>query len=301
MIRAAARLVYFVRTALRGIAGTPGTAVVATGTIAVSLVLVGAFGLLLANMQGLLARFGDALHVTAFLEPELPDAERARLLEAARGVPGVASARLVSEAEALERFRAGVGRGTELLEALGSNPLPASLELSLAPNQRSAAALERVAAEVGGLRGVADVASGADWVEGYLRALALLRGLGLGLGVILALATTLIVSNTIRLAVLSRRDELEILSLVGASRAFVSTPFLLEGALQGAAAGALAWLALYALFRLVLPGFEFGLELVLGGVAPRFFDLHESAWLCGGGTGLGLLGSALALLSEARR
>jgi len=299
--RPAARAAYFARTALRGIAATPGTAIVATGTIAVSLVLVGAFGLLVANMQGLLARFGDALQVTAFLEDGLAQAERERLVAQARGIEGVASVHLVSEAEALERFRSGVGRGDALLEGLGENPLPASLELSLRPEHRTAAALTRVAHAVAALPGVADAASGADWVEGYVRALALVRGLALGLGVILALATTLIVSNTIRLAVLSRRDELEILSLVGASRAFVNTPFLIEGALQGAAGGLLAWLALYALFQLVLPGFEFGLELVLGGVEPRFFDWNESAWLWGGGAGLGLLGSAIAVASEGRR
>ncbi len=301
MIRPAARAAYFARTALRGIAATPGTAVVATATIAVSLVLVGAFALLVANMQALLGRFGDAVQVTAFLEDGLGEAERAALVEAAGGVDGVASARLVSEDEALERFRDGVGRDTGLHEGLGANPLPASLELALEPGHRNAAALARVAAAAEALPGVVDVASGADWVEGYVRALALVRGLAIGLAVILALATTLIVSNTIRLAVLSRRDELEILALVGASRAFVNTPFLIEGALQGLAAGVLAWVLLYALFRLVLPGFEFGLELVLGGVAPRFFDGGESAALLGGGTALGLLGSALAVASEGRR
>jgi cell division transport system permease protein len=138
-------------------------------------------------------------------------------------------------------------------------------------------------------------------VAGYVRALALVRGLAIGLGVIFVLATTLIVSNTIRLAVLSRRDELEILSLVGASRSFVNTPFLIEGLLQGAVAGLLAWSLLYALFWVVLPGFEAGLAVVLGGIEPRFFDLGESTWLWGGGAGLGLLGSAIAVAAEARR
>ena len=64
----------------------------------------------------------------------------------------------------------------------------------------------------------------------------------------------------------ARRDELGILGLVGASRSFVSTPFLLEGLLEGAAGGAVALVLLFGLFRLVLPGFEFGLELLLGGV-----------------------------------
>jgi cell division transport system permease protein len=301
VIGAAARGLYFARTSLRGIAATPGTAIVATATITVALVLVGAFGLVVLNMQELLARVGDAVQVTAFLTDGLPDADRTALVARVGAIEGVAGARLVSETEALERFRGGVGQGFALLEGLGSNPLPASIELTLDGAYRTSADLARIAGVVASLPGVADITSGADWVEGYVRALALVRGLAIGLGVILVLATTLIVSNTIRLAVLSRRDELEILALVGASRAFVNTPFLIEGLLQGAAAGLFAWALLYALFRLVLPGFESGLELVLGGIAPRFFDAAESAWLCGGGAGLGLLGSAIAVASEARR
>ena len=301
MKRVLARVAYTLRSALRGIEATPGTAAVATATIAVALVLSGAFALTLINMQGLVGRFGEALQVVAFLEEGLAETERRALLARAAEVPGVARVVLVSEEEALERFRGGVGRGFPLLEGLDENPLPASIELTLAPDHRSAADLERVSAEVGALPGVADIASGSDWIEGYVRALALLRGFAIGLGTVLALATLLIVSNTIRLAVLSRSEELEILSLVGASRGFVTAPFLLEGALQGLAGGVLAWLLLYGLFRLVLPGFEFGLELLLGGVEPRFFAAGEASWLWGGGAGLGVLGSALAVASEWRR
>jgi hypothetical protein len=80
----------------------------------------------------------------------------------------------------------------------------------------------------------------------------------------------------------------------------VNTPFLLEGLLQGAVAGALALALLYALFRLVLPGFEFGLALLLGGVAPRFFEPHEMAALVAGGAALGFMGSAAALAGGGR-
>jgi len=204
-------------------------------------------------------------------------------------------------AGALERFRGGVGQGFGLVGGLGHNPLPASIEITLDRRYRTPAELARVASATAALAGVADITSGADWVAGYVRALALVRGLAIGLGVIFVLATTLIVSNTIRLAVLSRRDELEILALVGASRSFINTPFLIEGLLQGATAGLLAWTLLYALFRVVLPEFEAGLALVLGGIEPRFFNAAESAWLCGGGAGLGLLGSGIAVTAEARR
>jgi cell division transport system permease protein len=186
-----------------------------------------------------------------------------------------------------------------LLDGLDVNPLPASLEISLREDRRSAEGMEAVASAIEGLAGVESLSSGRDWVEGYLRAVALVKGIGLGLGIILALATLLIVANTIRLGIFARRDELEILSLVGASRLFVQTPFLLEGLLQGAAGGAVALALLYALFRLVLPGFEFGLELLVGS-APRFFSSGEALFVVVGGAGLGLFGSAAALSGGSR-
>ncbi len=295
MTRIAARGVYFARTALRGLRASPVTSAVAIATIGICLVMAGAFALLLQNMEALLESFDDDLQVTAYLEEGLGEAPRRELERLVTTVEGVEGFRLVTKEEALVRFRAGVGRGSGLLEGLGENPLPASLEIRLVPERRNPEGLRMVVESIDGLPGIAGIASGQDWVEGYLRAVALVRGVGLGLGLILALATLLIIANTIRLAVFARRDELEILSLVGASRAFVSTPFLLEGLLQGAAGGAVALAILYFVFRMVLPGFEFGLELVLGGVAPRFFTVSEWLVLVGGGATLGLAGSATAL------
>src|SRR5262249_59366689 len=160
------------------------------------------------------------------------------------------------------------------------------------PASRSAEGLRVVVGSLTGLPGIDDLTSGQEWVEGYLRAIALVRGVGIGLGLILAFAALLIVANTIHLAVLARRDELEILALVGASRAFVATPFLLEGAAQGALGGLLALALLGALFRVALPELSFGLELVLGGVEPRFFAPAEALGLVATGAGLGLAGPA---------
>jgi cell division transport system permease protein len=297
--RLGVRLHYFARTAARGLRSSPVTTAVAVVTISVSLVLVGAFQLLLRNMEELLDQFGDDLQVTAYLEDGLEPAAERRLASLLLTVEGVENVRAVSKAEALERFRAGVGAGAALLEGLDENPLPASLEIQLVPARRSPEGMRIVVESISGLPGIAELASGQDWVEGYLRALALVRGTGIGLGVILALATLLIVTNTIRLAVYSRRDELSILWLVGGSRSFMNTPFLVEGVIQGAVGGALAVALLYATFRMVLPGFEFGLELVLGS-APRFFTAVETLRLIALGAGLGLIGSIAAVTGSAR-
>jgi cell division transport system permease protein len=294
MTRTTYKWLLFVRTAIRGIASSPVTSGISVVTIGVTLVLVGAFALLLQNMEELLDQFGDDLRVTAYLESDVSGEALRALEDRVREIPGVEDVEALSQDEALERFRASVGSGSALLDGLDVNPLPASLEISLRDDRRSAEGMEAVANAIEGLAGVESLSAGRDWVEGYLRAVALVRGVGVGLGIILALATLLIVANTIRLGVFARRDELEILSLVGASRSFVQAPFLLEGVLQGAAGGAIALGLLYVLFRLVLPGFEFGLELLVGS-APRFFSSNEALIVIGGGAGLGLFGSAAAL------
>jgi cell division transport system permease protein len=294
MTPTAYKWILFVRTAIRGIASSPVTSGISIVTIGVTLVLVGAFALLLRNMEELLDQFGDDLRIAAYLESEISGEALRALEDRVLAIPGVEEVETFSKDQALERFRASVGSGSALLDGLEVNPLPASLEISLSEDRRSAEGMEAVAGVIEELDGVESLSAGRDWVEGYLRAVALVRAVGIGLGIILALATLLIVANTIRLGIFARRDELEILSLVGASRPFVQTPFLLEGIVQGAAGGAIALGLLYALFHLALPGFEFGLELLIG-TAPRFFSSREALFLVAGGAGLGLFGSAAAL------
>ena len=127
------------------------------------------------------------------------------------------------------------------------------------------------------------------------RTVALVRAAGLGIGGVLALAAVLIVSNTIRLAVYARRDEIEILLLVGGSRSFVSIPFLLEGLVQGLTGGALALGALYGVYQLLLPSLQGGLTFLLGNATPGFLGAEGALWLLVAGASLGVLGSAAAL------
>ncbi len=293
------QVLYFVRSAFRGMWASRLTSGVAVLTIGVVLVLVGAFLLLVYNMEELIDEFGNELQITAYLDADVSSDAQRDLAARVAALPGVDEVNQVSPEQALERFRSSVGSGVRLLEGLDENPLPASLEISLSPEQRSAGGLAAVSVSIEGLEGIADIRSGREWVEGYLRAISLVRTIGLGLGVILALATLLIVANTIRLGIISRSDELEILSLVGASRGFIRAPFLLEGVLQGGAGGAIALAILFALFELALPGLESGLEMIVGS-APRFFSTSESIMVVGGGAALGLIGSAGALAAGFR-
>jgi cell division transport system permease protein len=283
------------RSGLYGLRSTPVTSVVAVLTIAVALVLAGGFALLVSNMGDVLQRFGEELQVVAYLEDDLDEQTSVALVESVWTVEGVAEVQRVTKEEALERFRETTGGGA-LLDGLEANPLPASIEVRLEESRRTPEGLAIVVSALSGLPGIAELAHGQQWVEGYARFVALVRAGAVGLGLILGVAALMIVANTIRLAVYAREDEIEIMALVGASRSFVRIPFLIEGTVQGAIGGGLAVLLLYVGYVSALPQLEYGLELVLGNVSPHFFGLAGALVVVASGSGLGLLGSATALM-----
>jgi cell division transport system permease protein len=294
MKRVAVIIAILGRSAIRGLRGTAVTSSIAIVTIAVALFLVGAFALVVVNMQGLIDRFGHDLPVAVYLEPGLPEEDQVRLAERVATIEGVARVELVSKEAALARFEK-LGGGAELLEGLEENPLPESLDITLHPSSRTPGGLRILELALDGLPGIDDVVHGQEWVEGYARAASLIRVSGFALGAVLALATLLIVANTIRLGVYAREDELDILALVGASRTFVRTPFLLEGTFQGAIGGVLASVILWTAFRLFVPQLQYGLVFFLGNTDPRFFATAEVFQLIMGGAALGLLGSVAAM------
>lgn len=287
------------RSAIQGLRGATVTAAIAVVTIGIALFLVGAFGLTVVNMEGLLDRFGQSLSVTAYLEDEVEDEDAVEIAERVATIEGVSRVAVVGRGEALERFR-DIAGGAALLEGLEDNPLPASLEITLADASRTPEGLRILAGALDGLPGIDEVAHGSEWIEGYARATSLVRVSGYALGTVLCLATLLIVANTIRLGVYAREDELEILALVGASRTFVRTPFLMEGTLQGAIGGVLAALMLWLAFAVLVPQLEYGLTFLLGNAVPRFFSAGEVVALVCGGAALGLFGSMAALFGGRR-
>jgi cell division transport system permease protein len=295
VIRALFQVYYWFRAAVSGLRGSPLPTGVAIVTIAVATIPLGGLWVVTGNMRALLDQFGNELQLTAFLESRVRSDAGRSLAAKASAIPGVERVEFVSQEEALERFRSRLG-GSALVDALESNPLPASLMVALAPEARTPESVARVAEALHQLPGVEDVAGGETWIEGYGRALRLVRGAGIGLGSVLALATLLIVANTIRLAVYARRDELEILSLVGASRTYVRVPFLLEGIVQGAIGGVLGVALLFGIFHVAVPQLRDALELFLGWSDPAFLSPRNVGILVAGGAAFGFAGAAIAAL-----
>ena len=295
MNRVATILFLLWRTAFRGLQASAMTTLAAVATIAITLVLVGAFGLMVGNMRGMLERFGVELQVTAYLDADLGMDDARLLASRIVTVEGVSQVNLVTPDDAMARFEKIAG-ASALLEGLEGNPLPASIQISMLEAYRTPEGIARLEQALEGLPGIDQLARGQEWIEGYTRAVVLVRFIASVMGSVLAIAALMIVSNTIRLALYSRVDELEILALVGASRTFIRVPFLLEGTLQGSAGGLLAAAILYAGFRTFTQEIQFGLSFFLGNTPPRFFETPELIGLVLSGAGLGVLGSAVALV-----
>ncbi|NMB73863.1 MAG: cell division protein FtsX [Myxococcales bacterium] len=291
-----ARLFTFLRQALTHLRRSPLLAGAALLTIGVVFLLLSVFGLLGYNLALLAESVGQNLQASVFFSDTASEAEREAVREILRRSPLVAGFEELTPAQAMARFRSRLGPDQAILEGLGEDWLPASLEIRLTAAGRDPAEMERLAQALR-LPGVEDVQHGQAWLEQFDRFLRAARLGALAVGLLVLLAALVIVSNTIRLAVYDRQDEIVILKLVGASDAFVKVPFYLEGLLLGSLGSllgvALAWL-LSAVVQLE-PGWL--LPEGLGALALEPRNLPWEGWvalLCGG-PALGVIGTRLSL------
>ncbi|MFQ5912265.1 MAG: cell division protein FtsX [Nitrospinota bacterium] len=285
---------YFLREAVRGMREGGGAPLVAIATIFISLLFLGGFLLALSNLTRPLDEWGEQIRVVVYLKEGLNDSALEELRGDLAALDGVSEVRLISKEQALKDFRRYLGGRAEMLDGLEPNPLPASLVLGLRPEKRTARFAAQLAAFVRDRKGVEGVDYGRAWVESFERFVRELGWVIVGIGLLLGLGIVLIVSNTIRLALYSRREEIEIMDLVGATPSFIRSPFLVEGFLEGLSGAGLSLASLYLLYRLVLlraaqsfPG--------IGPEAVTFLEPGLSIGLLGLGTFLGVLGSFLSV------
>ncbi|MBI4246073.1 MAG: hypothetical protein HY614_02690 [Candidatus Rokubacteria bacterium] len=269
-------------------------AVSAVVLIMLSLVALGSFWLLSANLGRAVTEWRDRVRIVVYLKREPTGDEVAQLVQRVRALPDVAGARFVGKSEALESLRRVLGRDAAVVEQLPTNPLPASIEVTPVPTgatpEGTRALLQRLAA----LPEAEEVAGGADWVERLAQWQRLLATIGLALGATLALAAVLTVTTSTTLVLHARRQETEIMRLVGAPEVVIRLPLLLQGLFQGLLGAGLALLALLLAYRLAAPRLEPLVQLTLG--LPHVTFLAPPALLAMllAGAGFGAVGGWLA-------
>jgi cell division transport system permease protein len=215
----------------------PLSTLLSVAALAAALVLPVAGHAVLDGLARIAARFDTDSQIALYLVPGVDAKAREALERSLRARPGIKSVRTVTREQALAELEATEGV-RDLLAGLAGNPLPDTIVVRPAARSRDAHAALK--AELGRLPGVASAQGDAAWVErldAVVRTGTLLIG---ALAALLGLAVVAVTFNTIRLQVLTRRDEIEIAALVGATTAWLRRPFLYFGVLQGAAAGLVA-------------------------------------------------------------
>jgi cell division transport system permease protein len=265
-----------------------------TATIALALFVLGAFLLVTANLQRLGAEWSGAAEMSVYLKDGVTDAER-RVIEAALS-PGdvVVSHEYVSKSAALARFKQTFGELGTALDGLGDNPLPASFEVRVRPGPAAAQGLDAFGRRLQETPGVVDVRYDRQWLDRLLGAIAVVRGVGLVLGSVLTFAAALTVANVVRLALYARRDELDIMQLVGAPQIYIRGPFVMEGMLQGGIGAAVALAGLAITFLALRGRYLIPLASAINLSSVHFLPVSICVSLVAGGMAVGCLGGLVA-------
>lgn len=267
------------REAMIGFRRAPMLSVLSITTIAFSLFAFGLFSLVAVNLRAALAQVESRVEIRGFLAEDVSAEAIADAMKIIGSYAEVARVEYVSPEQALERARTELKEFEDVFEA---GFLPGSLDIRLREGSRDPAKVAEVADRLKGFDFVNDVRFGAEWIQKLYTIRNVATAAGIILGLAFAAVAVIIISATIRMAVMARAREISIMRLVGATDGFIRQPFLIEGFIKGVLGGALAllftWVASLVISRYFIATEFFAPSLAaLGLLAGAFIGVAGSA------------------------
>ncbi len=220
-------------------------------TIALSVLIAGCFFLFFENFVRVAHDWNQGIRVMAYLDSAFTPDDLPRVLADMENMQAVTEIRFISRQTALEELQKDLESSGVELSNLGENPLPHALEIVLSSSLETLEQVDAFVAEAEKKPHIEEVVYGHRWVEGILPMLNTLEMVALGLGTLFVITALFVSANTVRLTFCAKQEEIEIMRLVGATEAFVNTPFYLEGIIQGCLGGITGIMVLFLLFRWV--------------------------------------------------
>ncbi len=273
-----------IRQVGRNLRMTWGSQLMTLLTVSLSVLIFAFFYLIYANMLHFGAKLGNDLSLIVYLEEEPGPEMQQQLINKITSFDEVEEIRFISRAKAYERFANQLGKNQDVLVDIPKDFLPPSIEVVPMKNLRSLNQVKLFSAYLARLPGTTKVQYGQDWVERFYYFTKLLSIIVLLSGTLLILTTIFMVAYTIRLTILGRQAELELLKLVGATNNYIRTPFLLEGLLQGVLGSSLGIGSLFLLFQWIKLHFS----------GPGFLNLFEFSFFSPT-VGLAIIGVSILL------
>jgi cell division transport system permease protein len=218
-------------------------------TVSLSVLIFAFFYLVYTNMLNVGDKLGDDLRLIVYLEDEPGPEMQEQLRRKITNFDQVEEIKFISKAEAYERFSKQLGNNKDALDDMPHDFLPASIEVIPLKTLRSLKQVKLFSEYLSKLPGTLKVQYGQDWVERFYYFTRLLSIVVLLSGSLLILTTVFMVAYTIRLTIMGRQAELELLKLVGATNQYIRTPFMLEGLMQGLFGSTFGIVSLFVLFQ----------------------------------------------------
>jgi cell division transport system permease protein len=264
---------FLLKEGIAGFKRAPLAATITVVTVAMALTLVGAFGITLQNLSDEFKRTYQQIKLEAFVDPSLDENQIRALVEQIGKIAGVGEVQYISPEAALQRYQQETG--SDVVQILGENPLPPSLQITIAQDFSNLNAVKAVAEQIQSLDEVDEVIYAENvlqLLDRYLR-IGTTTAIVVGIGIIII--AIVLIFNTIRLTIHSRKTLVEIMQLVGATRRFIKAPFVIEGVLQGVFGGLIACGLLYwatqfisdlSGFAIVVPTGYFAVLIAIGAI-----------------------------------
>ena len=262
-------------------------------TIAISILIVSAFALFFVNANEIINSWKKGIRIMAYLKPDAPEIKIPELKQKIQHIGGIQDVRFISKKEAFQQLKKQMRRQSSLFENLKENPLPDAFEIRLIASFQNQEKVEMLATRLESLPQIDEVEYGQRWLGRFTNFFNLLRLTGYAMGGLFFMAALLIVANTIRLVLYSRREEIEIMRLVGATDSFIKAPFYIQGFIQGAFGGIIGLAALFVTFMFISLSVQQGLSPGLFTI--RFLSPGAFCGIILGSTFVGWIGCYLSL------
>ena len=243
---------YVIRRAFQNMKGNLFPNLTTIAIIGISMLIFSSFSLIASNLTSFLKMWEDKIEVIAYLRKGIPLSEVEELLRNTRQLEGVETVKYVSPYDAMAFMESKLGSQKDLLGGIQPGVLPSSLEIRLKKEFRNSTSVKEVVSQVKRFPQIEEIQYGQEWVETFSAILHIFHLTQWVLGGLLLIGIIFITSNTLQLTISSRKEEIEIMHIMGASPGFIQVPFYIEGLIQGLLGTGLAILFLFYLYYRVL-------------------------------------------------
>jgi cell division transport system permease protein len=240
--------IYFFKSALINIINNRLIHMISMGTITISMLLLGSFMLLSVNLNNWIKEWGESLSISVYLKDGIDEKAKREIEKQLLNIKGAKIKGFISKEQAMIQLKESLGGQAGLLSGVKKNPLPSSFEFVFEDMDDFPIDPNNIKRSLEKMEGVDEVQYSEQWMERFKGVIFVFRVAGFIIGGLLCVAVLFIITNTIKLTIYSRRDEIEIYKLVGATDWFVKIPFLIEGAVQGIISGLVAFLILFSAY-----------------------------------------------------